>query len=488
MRGIWIFIAVAALSDPSFGLGGQTNGNGCGAGVVSNAEMNRDALLTKILSRFTSRGAMITSLPPESPDEIAYNRHHWVRDSGIVKGTALRAIERNVSPALNGQVWSQTELFFGFSRGLQLTHNRSGSPDNGGLGEPRFLIDGGVDQSRWAFPQLDGPALRAIAGAQYARYLLARDQKSMVRSKLFDDKLPTETVFKADVEFVLHNWMKPCFDVWEEHFGHHFFTRLAQRRALWDGAQIAQELGDTRGNEYLQAIGPLEEELTKHWSEENGHILSAVEASGGIDYKKRMLDSATIIAVNLASIPGRAFSVSDDRVMSTAAVIEETFEQIYPINQFKVDSAGLPIAPAIGRYPEDRYDGGIANADSGNPWVITTAAFAEYHFRLAKELKVLKRIPLTKRSLRLLRRIIPDLEPERFGGEISSDHELFDQIIARIHERGHEFLRRIRFHFPPGHDDFFEQFHRVHGYGHGAPSLTWSYAAYLSALLESDAP
>ncbi len=44
---------------------------------------------------------------------------------------------------------------------------------------------------------------------------------------------------------------------------------------------------------------------------------------------------------------------------------------------------------AIGRYPEDRYDG-YKNSGRGNPWFLTTLAFGEYYCQVRAENKNLK--------------------------------------------------------------------------------------------------
>lgn len=470
------------LGQPAFAMTGAI----CAPIVANMAGPTEDSLLEILLGRFTAQGAMLTSTPYESAmhsGEITYDKFHWVRDSGIVMNTILRASRNVTNPGLSHQIWSQTNAFFKFSRSLQLTHNRSGSPDNGGLGETRFFLNGGVDRSDWAFPQNDGPAIRAMAASRFVGELLRKDQWEMVRRNLFDGALPTHTVAKADVEYVAHHWMHPCFDLWEERMGHHFFTRMVQRGALLEGIKMASLVGDKgAARAYSLQIEHLEKALDAHWSESEGHIVATVEGDGSVSWP--ILDTSAVIAVNLSSVPNRVFSVSSDKVMATVARIEEFFEQKYAINQITIDHAGKMMAPAIGRNRQDIYDGANPRGESGNPWVITTAALAEYYFRLANELDHAGKFEITARALPFFQRLFPGRSFQA-GSLITS--ALFEEAIARIREKGHAFLRRIQFHFPP--DKFFltEQFHRDSGEAWGAPNLTWSYSSYLSALLEARA-
>src|SRR4051812_39511135 len=62
-----------------------------------------------------------------------------------------------------------------------------------------------------------------------------------------------------------------------------------------------------------------------------------------------------------------------DKVLSTAYHLEQAFKPIYAINR------GTLVGTAIGRYPEDIYDG--INKSNGNPWVLCTVhdVFITHH-------------------------------------------------------------------------------------------------------------
>ncbi len=403
--------------------------------ATTYVEPTREYLLNVLLGRFTKHGSLTTSDAHSGANEITYHNHHWIRDSGITVGVVLRAAERVGHPYLQQEIWGKVDQYTKFSRKVQLTPNRCGSPWNGGLGDPRCLLDGTPDVIDWAYPQNDGPALRAIAVTQYARRLMKEDQKTAVKQHLYDGKLPADSVLKADLEYIAHVWKKPCFDIWEKAYGQHFFTLMVQRKALWEGAQLARLLDDAKAGEFYEAqIEPIEKALERHWNEKEQYLRATLHADGGIGYKTSSLDTSVLLGVLLGEIPGRPFGLKDPRVVATVKKLKETFVALYEINKTLVDGKNLAIGPAIGRYPEDRFDGGNPNG-KGNPWVLTTAAFAEYYFRIGEKTE------------------------------------------------GWSYLRRIRHHFPMGARDFTEQFHRTTGKPHGAPSLTWSYSSYLAALL-----
>lgn len=107
------------------------------------------------------------------------------------------------------------------------------------LGEPKFYANGTGYWGEWGRPQNDGPALRALSLLRFINTYISRHglEKALplIRQKLYDNKLPTSTVLKMDLEYIAHKWHFPCFDLWEEIQGFHFYTRIVQRRALIEG-------------------------------------------------------------------------------------------------------------------------------------------------------------------------------------------------------------------------------------------------------------
>lgn len=67
---------------------------------------------------------------------------------------------------------SQIQNYISRQAYLQTVSNPSGDLSTGGLGEPKFEVDGAAFTGSWGRPQRDGPALRATALIAYANWLI----------------------------------------------------------------------------------------------------------------------------------------------------------------------------------------------------------------------------------------------------------------------------------------------------------------------------
>jgi glucoamylase len=437
-----------------------------------------------------AKGSVMASPSRSQPDYY----YHWVRDAALV----MRDLWRTGKPSDPG-LQSTLRDFAIFSRLNQKTPNPSGGVESRGLGEPKFHMDGSAYTGAWGRPQNDGPALRAITLIEFARGLLAMGRKSFVASELYRAELPAETVIKADLEYVAHHWRDPSFDLWEEVLGDHFYTRMVQRLALLEGAELATRLGDAGAALFYREQARLvERSIEEFWSPARGHVLTTLRPLGGDRGKSSQLDIATILAV-LHGTPrnglsplaaGRtriSFSASDPRIVATAERLFSAFERLYPINQLRLDRDGAPMAPAIGRYPEDEYDG-IVTGSIGHPWFLTTHAMAEYCLLLRQELLDSGVIELGSGGSRvfyerLLGLALDDSAKKTGLGRTKrllprSDKD-FSRILTALASLSDQWLRRSRYHTASDGSQA-EQYDRGNGYMRGARDLTWSYASFLS--------
>ncbi len=383
-------------------------------------------LLANISAPGTAQGSVVASPSKDNPNYF----YHWVRDAAITMGALVQRYARTSDTAEKEALSNALMDYIRFSRRNQMTENPSG-----GLGEPKFEVDGSPFYGAWGRPQNDGPALRAITLTKLAFLWLAEGKENLVREYLYEQELPAHRVIKADLEYVSHHWHSTDFDLWEEIRGHHFFTRMVQRRALKDGARLAAFLGDQGAASWYNAQAKfLEAEILMHWDSNRKFLVATLDRDGGIDYKGG-LDASIVLGVLHGNTQDGFLSASDSRVVATVQKLEDTFQQIYPINR-----NGLP-ALIIGRYPEDRYDG-VQTGAEGNGWVLLTAALAEYYYQAAT---------LSRSQTRAL----------------------------SLRAKGDTYLDRIRYH--GGSGDFAEQMNRYSGYMQGAPHLTWSYGAFLTA-------
>ena len=126
------------------------------------------------------------------------------------------------------------------------------------------------------------------------------------------------------------------------------------------------------------------------------------------------------------------------------------------------------LGPLLGRYPGDVYDGDTDALVGDHPWALSTANFAELYYRLASKIISSRNGP-ARLSLRQLPR------PGR-GRRI--DHPPRGRHRAAGRRRRH--ARAIIYH--SDHFELSEQFDAATGYEKSVSNLSWSYAAYLSAI------
>ncbi len=419
-------------------------------------------------------GAVVASPSRDNPNYFK----HWVRDASLTMNLVISYYENTQDQNLKNTYYQRMMDFTDFSRRNQLTDNPSGGPGSNGLGEPLFMPDGSPFNQGWGRPQNDGPALRAMVLTRWAFVLLSQGQESLVRQKFYDGQLPANTVIKADLEYVSHHLDESCFDLWEEVRGYHFYTRMVQRKALLDGARLADRLGDGgAANWYRQEASVLEAQINTHWDNSRKVILTTLGRDGGMDYKNSGLDASTILALMHGDTGDGFFPVYDDRAMATAVTIANIFKSEFPIN-------GRGPGIGIGRYPEDQYDGNGAHPNGGNPWVLLTNGFGEYYYRVSKGLSSKGNIAFNDTNVAFFRDLAPANASSIVPGKvIHSNDTLFNSILGAAWQRGDDYLMRTRFH--TGSDGgFAEQMNRDSGFMQGAKNLTWSDASFLVAAWE----
>ena len=386
-------------------------------------------------------GAVVASPIPASYDPDPDYFFHWYRDSAIVID-ALRLLHAR------GQAGAEAPRLFGefvrFSAGLARLDGRAVASASGQwrsrvaadfvpflrpdaelrrvhgdaiAGETRVNPDGTLDITHWGRPQNDGPALRALAVLRW------------MRDVSLDDGLLTacEGLLRDDLRFTRAHCREPCFDIWEEERGLHYFTLLVSAQALADGADWLDARGESAQATNLRAEGQtIRGTLDGYWLADRGYYRSRTLESGEPSAKE--LDIAVILAALQAADDSAAHSVRDPRIHATLGVLDSVFEADYPINHGRPAVRG----PALGRYRADRYY-------SGGAYYFSTLAAAELCFRAART----------------------------NGGR--------EALLAR----GDRYLETVRA-FTPESGDMSEQFDQRTGEQTSAKHLAWSYAAFIS--------
>ncbi|MBX9766717.1 MAG: glycoside hydrolase family 15 protein [Bdellovibrionales bacterium] len=421
----------------------------------------------------TAKGVVVASPSKSNPDYY----YHWVRDAALVMDVSRVSYERETNPQRKAFFLKAMKDYVAFSKRNQETPTLS----LGRYGEPKFYVDGRAFNEPWGRPQNDGPALRAITLIRFATQLLHENiEGEFIERTLYDSKLPTQSVIKRDLEFVANHWKDKNFDLWEEVRGHHFYTHLAQYRALWLGAKLADQLDDQFAAQHYRAVaGQIAQVLNSYWDNGQGLIRPTQNRDGGIDYKNSNIDTAIILGViHSLDEEDSVFSPSDERVLATFQATVSTFSKLYQVN---LSQQG---APVLGRYPEDRYNG-YNSSGEGNPWFISTFAAAEFLYRLKQEYAIDGKIDMTPRTVQFLKWIgAANVSASKVS--MRSTDPRFQQILKLLKVRGDLFLERGLKHANQETGQLDEQINRNTGYMQGASHLTWSYSSYLTALFARD--
>ena len=392
------------------------------------AKISQEKLLDAISRPDTARGAVIASPSKSKPDYY----FHWVRDAGLSMDVVVELYVREQNSEQK-KIWNQKLLdFVNFSKSNQASIALTG------LGEPKFYVDGKSFDLPWGRPQNDGPALRALTLIRFANLKLQEGQRQYVVENLYDGRLPSTSVIKADLEYVAARWADPSFDLWEEVLGDHYFTRIVQAAALEQGAALAAALNDGGASDwYLRQAQRIRASLKDYSNTNKSYIVATLNRAGGMGGKDSNLDAAVILGLLRAGYFSQF--LKDPKLTGTLNALDSAFADLYPINR-----SHRNLGTAIGRYPEDVYDGD--KFEGGNPWVLTTLAVAEAYYELAAHSKK------------------------------TGNKQLADSYV----QTGDSYFKRVQFHSNPD-GSLSEQISRFNGYMTSAYDLTWNYAAVLTA-------
>ncbi|KAK4047879.1 hypothetical protein OIO90_006040 [Microbotryomycetes sp. JL221] len=437
-------------------------------------------LLDNIHPQGTDPGCVVASPSREQPDYW----YQWSRDSALVMRNLVDQFVKT------GHFRREIDEYIQETQKLQRVETTIGGFRTGGLGDVKYNVDGTAFTGEWGRPQDDGPALRVLTLTTFARELLksgSDEDNQFVKTVLYDGALPTESVIKADLEYIAHNWRQPGFDLWEEVSGQHFYTQMAIHRALQTGASLAIGMGDHgAATFYASEAKKVENTINEFWSEERGRIRVTVNHTSGrvsdenphqgdATYGKASeLDTAVLLAV-LHSGRGTAWE-TDSRLFATLDKIIRIFEPLYPVNQ------GKPV-PALGRYDTDRYDG--IGLSEGHPWYLCTLAASEILYRSSRALSR-SRSPfvIEPHSHEWYGRFVDlsSLPVKRKGEnriELAPQSKPLRQIIRGQRRMADQFVGVVQ-EYVRLNGSMSEQFHRTTGEGRGARDLTWSYAAFIT--------
>ncbi len=392
---------------------------------------------------FSRPGCVIAapSYPANQPGVDQDYVFNWTRDAAI---TAMELAAAAI-PATPGTGVQPLIDYVNFAKVCQ---------DNAAptLAHACFTVEG---QPRPWTEQADGPAVQTLAMLQ------AFPQLGKATQAL------AEKVIAKNLSFVLGAYQDPTFNLWEEHWGYSFFVTAVQLKCLQAISSNRYGIKVPAGT--AGAMASMEAALQGHW---NGTCYLSVLAAPPVDGSVVPVTPGydPNIDIVMASVYG-AVPCTDTRLLATAAQLRRQWADtgsavVYPIN---ASDASLGVGPVLGRYPGDTYDGDVAHpVPGGHPWALCTCNFAELYYNLANEIASAQAVPYD------------GLSGEFFGQVgIGADAKPGDAADA-LRRAGDAMLQAVVYH--SDHLELSEQFDGTTGFAKSVRDLTWSYAAFLSAV------
>lgn len=441
-------------------------------------------------------GVIIASPSKDHPDYY----YQWVRDGAIT----MNSVIENLFPKINDQNQLNLTLagtvlkYINNSYNLQRIDNPSGQGINGdlnGLGEPKFEVNNEPFIGDWGRPQNDGPPLRLIAIFHFLKVLKQNNisLNQLIKSYETHYKHSLNLPFKNeqelfdeilywDLKFVIKNWNQDSFDLWEEMYGKHFFTSIVQLSSLHLGLSFLPNSNDFK-KELKDTFNQLYEYILFDSGYLNPNKNYIVETPNSLNLRSG-LDIAVIIGSLLTHGEYRSdstnilpFDVNDSGILNTLYSLFQSMSIIYPINHQR---ARLNTGVALGRYPEDVYNG--YGSSEGNPWFLATSTASNLLYELIIKCYQDEKdliIPLNKFNSEfwtIFFKGIPNDETN-YQLVIPFGTPAFVQTMHSIFNFSESFLDKIREHVSDiGEMD--EQFNKYTGFLQGAKDLTWSYGSF----------
>ncbi|KAI9369166.1 Six-hairpin glycosidase-like protein [Aspergillus egyptiacus] len=420
--------------------------------LVHEATIARSSILNMIggdgkWAEGATSGVVVASPSRSEPDYF----FTWTRDSSLVMKALVelfRAGDSDLLPIIEAYISSQARI--------QGVENPSGGlADGQGLGEPKFMADETPFAGSWGRPQHDGPALRASTLIEFGWWLLSQGYHEIAANLVWP-------VVRNDLSYVAQYWNRSGFDLWEEMYGHSFFTLAVSHRALVEGDIFAESIGRPCPGCASQAAQVLCV-LQSFWT---GRFIRANLNNNG----RTGRDSGTLLGViynfnSRAGCDDATFQPCSPRALANHHRVMDTFRDLYEINADRNPDQAV----AVGRYPEDVYSG-------GNPWFLCTLAAAEQLYDAIYQWDRLGAVTITEVSLPFFQTLRPSAVP----GIYSSGTETYHQLIDSVWTYADGFMRIVR-SYAQKNGSLSEQFSKHDGSHLSANDLAWSYAMLLTA-------
>jgi glucoamylase len=307
----------------------------------------KDNLLNKIKQKliynilWSKKEGMIIASPSSDPPYV----FHWIRDSSLV----MKAIIDMYFERKTGKYFLLIINYLENEFKIQKLNTL------GGLGEPKININCTPYNDPWGRPQNDGPALRGLNMIKLFSYF--NSHYSNINTNLI------KSILMNDLDYLIENYNKTCFDLWEEIQGWHFYTRLVQFKFFKEFLKLNKEfnlVNSEKSNIINTIINDIKSGLSHHKS--NDLIISSFDNKGDII----RWDDASII-LGLCHVD---YDSEIIELFGLNSFINVCKNLIQIFNEKYNDSKNL-----IGRYKNDKYYDGQA-------WFICSLAVCQFYYYL----------------------------------------------------------------------------------------------------------
>ncbi|CAK7896382.1 hypothetical protein CAAN1_04S07382 [[Candida] anglica] len=451
--------------------------------AFKNILKNIGGISPSLNTTLVPEGVVIASPSSEHPNYF----YQWVRDSALTIRSLIYHLDDSKFDDL--EISKTIEAYIANNHKLQRLPNLSGSFDDdySGLGEPKFHADLTAFNEHWGRPQRDGPGLRASTITSYLN-VLEKYGKNPSHKDLSDCKYVYSEIIKPDLLYIVKNWNKSGFDLWEEIDSNHFFTSITSLRAIQDGI-ILYKRYDNEDDQFFQQLESTYTELKNFIENDSGfqqqHIPYIVECPQLLKEGKRSgLDAATLLgSLHSHSLENKnlqqvyediPFDIDDSHIINSFRAMVADMKYRYPVNRFRT---GFGVG--LGRYPEDIYDGYATS--EGNPWFISTASASEILYKIVFKLNSNgDDLVITKSTKEFFSQFI-DLQDSIEDVVIQYGSEEYEKVTLNLMEYADSFLAVIKDHVDNS-GRMSEQFNKYDGFMQGAEDLTWSYSAVWNCI------
>jgi len=393
------------------------------------ADPSRDSLPGCILAA-PAYPANLQNLADVDADYV----YNWTRDAAI----AAMEIAAATLPANPGGGVQPLIDYVNFAQTCQNNATAAGI-----FARASFTIDG-QPRANWK-DQNDGAALQTLATLRAYSQLDAPTQAI------------AKQVITTNVNFLLGVFQNQTYNLWEEQLAFSFFARAVQLRCFQEVQ--SNTIGVAVPPGVAGAITWLQSALAGHW---NGTIYQS------------LLPAVPFYDANIDIVSSclyGAIPCTDTRLLATAAQLRFQWADDGSVEQYPINAAdkSLGIGPLMGRYPGDQYDGDSHDNILGrHPWALCTCNFAELYYTLAGTISNGHAVPIDALSASFFNQIGVDTSTPAAAA------------VTALQAAGDAMLRAVIYH--SDYLELSEQFDGATGFEKSVKNLTWSYAAFLSAV------